>query len=77
MPTNPTDGDFSETIETAAVEPAQASGDGVSMQSRPISELIAADQYLAAKRAAARSHGGLRFAKIQPPGASSTTVDGS
>lgn len=76
MATNPTNGDFTETIETAAVEPAQASGDGVSMSNRSISELIEADRYLAAKRAAAQKHGGLRFAKIQPGGASSTSVSG-
>ncbi len=67
MATPPTDGNFSETIETAAVEPAEAMADGVQVKSRSISELIEADRYLAAKRAAAKGQGGLRFSKIVAP----------
>lgn len=71
MATSPTNGDFTETIETAAVEPASASADGVQMQARSISELIEADRYLASKRAAANGFGGIRMAKIVPGGATS------
>lgn len=71
MATQPTDGDFTETIETAAVEPQSASADGVMVQGRSLADLIEADRYLAAKRAASKGFGGIRMAKIVPGGATS------
>lgn len=43
--------DMTEVIEEAAQTPAAAAQDGRSATARPISDLIAADEYLARKRA--------------------------
>jgi hypothetical protein len=40
-----------------------------SVEQQSIDDQIKADQYLAAKKAAAKPHLGLRFTKIIPPGA--------
>jgi len=56
-------------IETAAGNPKSASGDGVSVTSHSIDELIKADKYLTAKRAKAGKWGGIKMQKLQPPGA--------
>ena len=58
--------DLSDTIEEAAGDPEQVSADGISVKSRPIDQLIAADRYLASKTAASRNHFGLRFRKLEP-----------
>lgn len=61
--------DLSDRIEEAAAAPASVTTDGFSVTNPRLSELIAADEYLTAKRAASKKHRGLRFTKIVPPGA--------
>jgi hypothetical protein len=61
--------DLSEQIEQAGSDPATVSVDGLSVGAKPIGELIKADQYLAAKSAAANRRRGIRFSKIVNPGA--------
>lgn len=56
-------------IETAAEKPVSASVDGVTITQRPIADLIAADRYLSAKRAARKRSRGIRLTQIVPPGA--------
>jgi hypothetical protein len=62
--------DLEAAIETAAENPQSANVDGVSVTQRSVSELIEADKYLEAKKAARRKNRGLRYTKIVPPGAS-------
>lgn len=59
-----------EAIESAALAPKKVAVDGQSVEEHSIRDLIEADRYLAAKRAAANSrpHFGLRFTKLIPPG---------
>jgi hypothetical protein len=61
--------DLEAAIETAAENPQSASVDGVTVTQRSLSELIEADKYLQAKKAARRKNRGLRYTKIVPPGA--------
>jgi hypothetical protein len=56
-------------IEDQMQKPAQGSVDGQQVTLRSIDELIAADEYLARKRASAQSHQGLSFTTIKQPGA--------
>ena len=66
--------DLSDTIETAAGQPASAEGDGQKATARTLQELIEADRYL--KGVSAASAGGvprsgwgmLRQARYVPPG---------
>lgn len=60
--------DLSDTIRDAAKTPKSASGDEGSFEARGIEELIAADQHLAAKRAANSPQRGLVLTKLSPPG---------
>jgi len=60
---------ISEAIQEGALGPKKASGDSGSIEQRPISELLEADNRRAAQVAAARNHLGLRFTKLEPPGA--------
>lgn len=60
--------DLSTTIATAAASPQSATADGQSATARSISDLIAADQYLAGKAAAGNRQRGLVFSKIIKPG---------
>jgi hypothetical protein len=43
--------DISDTIETVAAEPAEATVDGQSAKNQPIPDLIAADKHISAKTA--------------------------
>lgn len=61
--------DLSSQIEQAANDPANVSVDGLSVGAKPIGDLIRADQYLAAKTAAASRRRGIRFSKLINPGA--------
>jgi hypothetical protein len=62
--------DLTSTIANAAAKPSSGTVDGVTVTQRPLSELIAADKYMAAKNATKnKAHRGLRFGKIVPPGA--------
>ena len=58
-----------QTIHNNADGPAKAAGDSGSMEQHKLSEQIAADRYLASKRAAKSRRLGLRITKIVPPGA--------
>ncbi len=60
--------DLSTTITTAAGDPASASVDGQSATSRPIADLILADQYLAGRVGITKKHRGIRFSKLLPAG---------
>jgi hypothetical protein len=68
--------DLSSDIEEAAQGPKSHTVDGETATARTIDELIAADRYLAAKAAASRGRGGLRFSKFVPGGAAGTPVQG-
>lgn len=57
-----------DTIQTNAEGPQSARVDGVEMKQHSLREQIAADKYLAAKRAAAITGAGFRFLKLVPPG---------
>ena len=59
--------DLSPQITQAANDPAQAAVDGQSVQARPIADLIAADQYLAARASAGLRHRGLRITRLVGP----------
>jgi len=56
------------SILTNAQGPAKASGDAGSMEQHPLSEQIAADKYLASKKASRAKGLGLKLAKITPGG---------
>ncbi|MCG3180946.1 MAG: hypothetical protein BIFFINMI_03312 [Phycisphaerae bacterium] len=58
-----------DAIKENAAGPAKASGDSGSMEQHPLPDQIAADKYLANKKAMASQTLGLRRAKIVPPGA--------
>lgn len=60
---------IADAIKENAAGPAKASGDSISVEQHSIQDQIAADRYLASKRAANRPHRGLRFSRIVPPGA--------
>lgn len=59
---------ISDQIEEVALGPKQVSVDGTTVTSQDVADLIEADKYLSAKRAAAKNHFGLRFVKLEPPG---------
>ena len=58
-----------DAIEQNALGPASVTVAGQTVVQKDIDQQIKADQYLAAKIAAARPRFGLRFTKIVPPGA--------
>jgi hypothetical protein len=61
--------ELDDAIRTSAEGPKSASGDSGSMQQHSIPDQIAADRYLASKKAT-RSRGlGVRLTKVVPPGA--------
>lgn len=68
------DESISETILTNAQAPRRASGDAGSMEAHPISDLIAADRYAAAKRAYSKGLG-IRHVKLVPPNAANVADD--
>ena len=61
--------DLGPVINEAAQKPQSASGDNGSVTARPISDLIAADEYRRNRSGASGKRRGLRFSKIEPPGA--------
>lgn len=61
--------DLSEVISEAATGPRVVDVDGVRTEEHSLKDLVAADQYLAAKNAAGKKHGGARYGKFVPPGA--------
>jgi len=64
--------DLSFTIEAAATQPAVFETDGLSAQSRRLTETIAADQHLAASRARGSAGGCLKPAQVVSPKALET-----
>jgi hypothetical protein len=61
--------DLKDTIERNAQGPKQAAVDGVNVQQHSLPDQIAADKYLAAKRAAATNPAkAFTRVKIVPPG---------
>ena len=60
--------DLSDEIQTAATSPAEMQNGDQRAKARPLSELIEADKYLAAKTAAAQSPRVL-LSRLVPPGA--------
>ena len=61
--------DLEQSIQENAQQPAKATGDSGSVEQHPLPDQIAADRYLASKRAVRSKRLGLRFTKIVPPGA--------
>ena len=61
--------DLQDQIRENAAGPAKASGDAGSVEQHKLTDQIAADKHLAAKKAVAKPHRGLRFNKIVPPSA--------
>jgi len=62
--------DLDSTIQTNAQGPRQATADGVTVQQHPLADQIAADKYLAGKKAMASNPAkALVRVKIVPPGA--------
>jgi hypothetical protein len=61
--------DLSTQIEQAAALHQESVSGAKQVTERPISELIAADQYLAEKAARGKSRVPVRIAKIRPGGA--------
>ena len=55
-------------IETNAGGPSSVAVDGQSTSSRPLTELIEVDRYLAAKEGVKKPTLGLRFVKLSLPG---------
>jgi hypothetical protein len=60
--------DLSDAIRDNAAGPHSASGDTGSMQQHSLPDQIAADKYLASKRAMGKKGLGLTRVKIIPPG---------
>ncbi len=60
--------DLDNAIETNAKGPKQAGADGVNVQQHSLPDQIAADKYLANKRAAKNPAKALTRVKVVPPG---------
>jgi hypothetical protein len=61
--------DLSNSIAENAAAPKRAQGDSGSVEMHSIQDQIAADRYLASKRAAKTKNRGLRISRLSPPGA--------
>lgn len=61
--------EIDKTIEENAKGPKRAKGDSVEMEQHGLTDQIAADRYLASKKAAKAKGLGLRVSKLVPPGA--------
>jgi len=60
--------ELEDVIRTNAAGPAEAHGDSGGVKQHPLPDQIAADKYLAGKRAAANPAKGFTRLKIVPPG---------
>lgn len=58
-----------QTIAENAQGPKKAQGDSGSVEQHSLPDQIAADRYLASKRAVASKTKGIRLTKLVPPGA--------
>jgi hypothetical protein len=56
-------------IEETAKGPARVTVDGTTVEAQKIADQIAAAKHAASNTAAGRNHFGLRFVKLEPPGA--------
>ncbi|MBA2480457.1 MAG: hypothetical protein H0V44_07325 [Planctomycetes bacterium] len=63
------DEDLEQAIQENAKGPAKASGDSGSVEQHSLGDQIAADRYLASKRAMRSKSKGIQLSKIVPPGA--------
>jgi hypothetical protein len=63
------DGDLEQKIQENASGPKKASGDSGSVENHDLSDQIAADRYLASKRATQSKSKGIQISKFVPPGA--------
>ena len=61
--------DLEEAIRRNAAGPKAAQVDGQRVEQHPLGDLLEADRYLAAKRAAKSRKGGLKFTRMSHPGA--------
>lgn len=61
--------DLTDAIKDNASGPKSAKGDSASVEQHNLSDQIAADRYLASKKAASGKGLGIRISKIVPPGA--------
>lgn len=61
--------ELDDTIEANAGGPRRVKGDQGEVEQHSLKDQIAADEYLAAKRAARQNRRGLRINKLSPPGA--------
>jgi hypothetical protein len=61
--------DLPQKIVDAALGLKRVTVDGTTVEARDVDEIIAAQKHLAGQTAAEAAHFGLRFAKLQPPGA--------
>ena len=55
-------------IRDNAAGPKKATGDSGSVEQHPLADQIAADRYLASKKAAKSGSLGIRLSKLVPPG---------
>ena len=63
------DNTLTDAIAENAAGPKRAAGDTGSIEQHSLPDLIEADKYLAAKKAARKGKGlGIRFVKLVPPG---------
>lgn len=60
--------EIDKTIEENAKGPKRASGDSGSVEQHSLSDQIAADKYLASKKAAQSKRLGIRMSKLVPSG---------
>ncbi len=60
--------DLDQSILDNAQGPAKASGDSGSMEQHPLPDQIAADRYLASKKATRKKGLGISLKKLVPPG---------
>ena len=61
-------GEIDKTIEENAKGPKRARGDSCEMKQHSLADQIAADRYLASKKAAKAKRSGLRITKLVPSG---------
>ena len=61
--------ELDDTIRQNATGPARASVDGQSVDQHGLADQIAADRYLASKRATRKAGLGVKTTKLIPPGA--------
>lgn len=61
--------EITSNLEQAASQPQRVRTDAGEVETHDLESIIAADKYLSAKAAAKTKSRGLRFNKLEPPGA--------